>query len=66
MISPPIVSGTLVLAIVWSFFYVPETNKRSPSELDAMFHAGLPARKFASCDVKAIFMAQHQSVTHTV
>jgi hypothetical protein len=29
-----------------TFFFLPETKDRSPAELDEMFNAGVPARKF--------------------
>lgn len=54
--------GTLICAIIWAYFYVPETNKRSPTEMDALFAAKVPARKFATTDAQAL--ASAPSSTH--
>lgn len=54
--------ATLAPAIIWAYFKVPETNKRTPAELDAMFEAGIPARKFASSDAKALLSEEHANV----
>jgi hypothetical protein len=35
-----------VLAFVFTYFCVPETNGRSLEEIDRMFHDGVPIRKF--------------------
>lgn len=34
------------------FFYLPEARNRTLEEIDEMFEAGLPARKFASYKVR--------------
>ena len=34
------------------YFYMPETKGRTPAEIDEMFEAGIPARKFASTRTK--------------
>ena len=34
---------------VWIFFFVPETKDRTLEEIDEMFEARLPARKFKGC-----------------
>lgn len=36
----------MVGCIIITYFYLPETKGRSPAELDEMFEAKLPARKF--------------------
>ncbi|KAF5975609.1 alpha-glucoside transport [Fusarium coicis] len=41
------------LSVVWAFFRLPETKGRSYEELDLMFEAKLPTRKFKSYDVDA-------------
>jgi hypothetical protein len=32
--------------VVWIYFFVPETKDRTLEEIDEMFEAGVPARKF--------------------
>jgi hypothetical protein len=43
-----IFGGFSVLSVVYLFFYQPETTGRSYEELDTMFAAKVPARKFKS------------------
>jgi hypothetical protein len=43
-----IFAGWMFLCVVITFFCLPETKGRSPAELDAMFAARVPARKFKS------------------
>ncbi|KAH7121831.1 general substrate transporter [Dactylonectria estremocensis] len=38
--------GWMVGCIIVTYFYLPETKGRTPAELDEMFEARLPARKF--------------------
>jgi len=40
--------GSNTLAVVWIFFFLPETKDRTLEELDEMFAANVPARKFAT------------------
>jgi hypothetical protein len=43
------------LTFVWliiMYFYMPETKGRTPAEIDEMFEAGIPARKFSSTRTK--------------
>lgn len=55
--------GTLILGITWAYFYVPETNKRTLAQMDALFAAKTPARKFASTDAYALALAQASNTT---
>ncbi|KAI1018729.1 hypothetical protein LB503_005557 [Fusarium chuoi] len=41
------------LSVVWAFFRLPETKGRSYEELDLMFEAKLPTRKFKTYHVDA-------------
>ncbi|KAF2479701.1 general substrate transporter [Neohortaea acidophila] len=41
-----IFAGFMVVNLIFTFFCYPEVKGRSPAELDAMFEARLPARKF--------------------
>ncbi|KAL5331391.1 hypothetical protein ACEPPN_000921 [Leptodophora sp. 'Broadleaf-Isolate-01'] len=41
-----IFAGWMFCCIILTFFFLPETKDRSPAELDEMFNAGVPARKF--------------------
>jgi hypothetical protein len=36
-----------VVATIWCYFRLPETKGRTFEELDHMFEAGIPARKFS-------------------
>ncbi len=41
--------GTLsFLGILWAYFYLPDTSKRSLEELEELWQAGVPAYKFSS------------------
>ncbi|KAF2161413.1 hypothetical protein M409DRAFT_69770 [Zasmidium cellare ATCC 36951] len=40
--------GTACLAIMWTYFRLPECRGRTYEELNVMFHEKVPARKFAS------------------
>ncbi|ERT00673.1 hypothetical protein HMPREF1624_01903 [Sporothrix schenckii ATCC 58251] len=41
--------GTIsILGIVWGYFYLPDTSKRSLEELEELWQAGVPAYKFGS------------------
>lgn len=40
--------GWMVGCIIVTYFCLPETKGRTPAELDEMFEAKLPARKFKS------------------
>jgi hypothetical protein len=44
----PLRSTTLILRVqvVWVYFYLPEIKNRTLEEIDEMFEARLPARKF--------------------
>lgn len=39
-------AGWMAACIVITYLYLPETKGRTPAELDAMFEARVPARKF--------------------
>ncbi|KAH6711574.1 maltose permease MAL31 [Leptodontidium sp. MPI-SDFR-AT-0119] len=43
--------GTAFLTLIWGYFYFPETQGRSDLEIDLMFAAKLPARKFKGYQV---------------
>ncbi|WOO78242.1 Maltose permease MAL61 [Vanrija pseudolonga] len=43
--------GTGLIAIVWTYFRLPETKGRSYRELDILFERRIPARKFGSAVV---------------
>lgn len=53
-------AGTTALAIVWAFFMVPETAGRSAIDIDALYHAGIPPRKFADIDVETLKRSQSE------
>ena len=38
--------GFAIVAVVWSYFFVPETKARTLAEIDEMYHANLPMRKW--------------------
>jgi len=40
--------GSNIIAAIWIFFFLPETKDRTLEELDEMFAANVPARKFSS------------------
>lgn len=44
-------AGTCVLTMVWAYFRLPEPMGRTFAELDVLFEAKTPARKFASASV---------------
>ncbi|KAF2174129.1 hypothetical protein M409DRAFT_16399 [Zasmidium cellare ATCC 36951] len=46
--------GICALCAVWTFFRLPEPKGRTFAELDVLFQAKVPARKFASTDVLAL------------
>lgn len=43
-----IFAGWMLFSVLTVFFYLPETRGRSAAELDEMFEAKVPARKFSS------------------
>jgi SP family general alpha glucoside:H+ symporter-like MFS transporter len=45
--------GAALLTLVWAAFRMPETKGRSYEELDLMFEAKLPSRKFKKYSVNA-------------
>lgn len=45
--------GTAALAVVWTYFRLPECKDRTYAEIDAMFHRKVPAREFAKYEVDA-------------
>ena len=44
-----------VIAATWVFFFLPEVKNRTLEEIDEMFEARLPARKFASYKCVGVF-----------
>lgn len=48
------------LTLVWAFFRLPETKGRSYEELDLMFAANLPTRKFKKYHVNAYSDSSHR------
>ena len=55
-------AATTALAIVWSYFMVPETSGRSAIQIDALYHAGIAPRKFADTDIRQV-LEQHQTAS---
>ncbi|KAL2433720.1 Maltose permease MAL31 [Exophiala dermatitidis] len=53
--------GTAFLTLVWAFFRLPETRGRTYEELDLMFAAKVPTRKFAKYHVDAYDESRHVS-----
>ena len=49
-----IFGGILAVSSIWLFFNIPETKGRSFQEIDALFDAGVPPRKFKSTDLSMI------------
>jgi hypothetical protein len=45
--------------VVWFYFYIPETKARSLEELDEIFEAGIPARKFRKYECRIVEEAKH-------
>ena len=45
--------GLSVFCVIWTFFRLPETGRRTYEELDILFERRISARKFASTDVDA-------------
>ncbi|KIA75815.1 hypothetical protein HK57_00429 [Aspergillus ustus] len=43
-----IFAGWMLFAVLIVFFFLPETKGRSAAEIDEMFEAGVPARKFST------------------
>ena len=50
--------GTSVIGAALAWLYVPEMKGRMASELDAMFHANVPARKFRQWTPEELFQIQ--------
>lgn len=46
-------AGTCFVFFVWAFFRLPETGRRTYEELDILFQARTPARKFSKLNVDA-------------
>ncbi|KAH8930802.1 general substrate transporter [Atractiella rhizophila] len=40
--------GSNIIAFIWVYFYLPETKDRTLEEIDEMFQAKVPARKFSA------------------
>lgn len=53
--------GTGIVSILYCYFRLPETKDRSFAELDALFAAKVPARKFASTEIDLFTHANEQS-----
>jgi len=49
-----IFGGLGLLGTVWSWIYIPETKYRTVDELDALFEARIPPRKFAQTDISSV------------
>lgn len=43
----------------WGYFRLPEPRGRTYGEMDVLFQAGVPARKFAKADVEEYAAAVH-------
>lgn len=51
--------GTAFLTLIWAFFRLPETRGRTYEEMDLMFAAKVPTRKFATYTVDAYDESRH-------
>ncbi|KAH7379153.1 general substrate transporter [Phaeosphaeria sp. MPI-PUGE-AT-0046c] len=47
------------ICVVWFYFFIPETKARSLEELDEIFEAGIPARKFKQYQCRIVEQAKH-------
>lgn len=48
-----LLTGSCALCCLWAYFRLPETKDRTYEELDLLFAAKVPARKFATHKVDA-------------
>lgn len=46
-------AGMTILFIVFAYFFIPETKGRSYTDIDELYHRGVPARKFKETVVNA-------------
>ena len=49
-------AGTCFIAVVWIYFRLPEPMGRTYGELDILFEHKIPARKFASTNVRCYLL----------
>ncbi|KAI4601154.1 hypothetical protein KJ359_012341 [Pestalotiopsis sp. 9143b] len=54
-------AGSCALCFVWAYFRIPEPKGRTYGELDVLFDAGVPARKFKKATVESF--AHHRTST---
>lgn len=53
--------GCGVIAIIWSYFQLPEPKGRSYGELDILFERKVPARYFSKTQVDEFDTAEHEA-----
>ncbi|KAG0651218.1 Maltose transport MAL11 [Hyphodiscus hymeniophilus] len=46
--------GTLIVAVVFIYFFIPESKGRTYLEMDELWSRGIPARKFASTELSTV------------
>lgn len=46
-------AGLTLVFVVFAYFFVPETKNRSYTDIDELYHRGVPARKFRQTEVNA-------------
>lgn len=56
-----IFAGCLVVTIIWTYFFIPETANRTLAEIEEMYNIGLPMSKWRGykCSVVADVSAQY-------
>jgi SP family general alpha glucoside:H+ symporter-like MFS transporter len=54
--------GMAFVCLTWCYFRLPEPKDRSFAEIDLLFEKKVSARKFASTDLDAFEVAQHEEV----
>lgn len=55
-----IFAGCAILTVVWSYFYIPETRSRTLAEIDEMYRAGIPMRKWRNYKCEAVVTAEEK------
>ena len=46
--------GCVFVTTIWTYFYVPETMARTAAEIDEMYAAGLPMRKWRNYKCESV------------
>lgn len=47
-------AGCMVITIIWSYFYIPETKARTIAEIDEMYLLKLPMRKWRNYECSIV------------